>query len=152
MFSDECERLNRFVTFGYNSFVILHHYQWTGAVQKDAHSVGASLRTLADTCEFCQCDTTLYAIRFLRSDENFIFAAVMPSVRMFIAQDKRALWHVIATMRSSWFLILESAERSKKKIAECTWQQTLKQNTNKTRDWQATKSKRVLDIAAQHTR
>ena len=152
MFSNDCERPNHFVTFGYNSFVILHLRQWTGDVPKDAHSVSASLRMLSDTWESCQCDTTLYAVRFLRSDENIIFAAVMPSVRMFIAQDKRALWHMIATMRSSWFLILESAERSKKKIAECTWQQTLKQNTNKTRDWQATKSKRVLDIAAQHTR
>ena len=35
--------------------------------------------------------TLLYAVRFLRSDENIIFAAVMPSVRMFIAQAKRAL-------------------------------------------------------------
>ena len=36
-------------------------------------------------------ETLLYAVRFLRSDENIIFAAVMPSVRMFTAQDKRAL-------------------------------------------------------------
>ena len=35
--------------------------------------------------------TLLYAVRFLRSDENIIFAVVMPSVRMFTAQDKRAL-------------------------------------------------------------
>ena len=36
-------------------------------------------------------DTLLYAVRFLRSDENIMFAAVMRSVRIFAAQDKRAL-------------------------------------------------------------
>ena len=73
MFSNECERPNHFVTFGYNSFVILHLRQWTGDVPKYTHSVSASLRILSDTWEFCQCDTTLYAIRFLRSDKNIIF-------------------------------------------------------------------------------
>ena len=136
MFSNDCERPNHFVTFGYNSFVILHLRQWTGDVPKDAHSVSASLRMLSDTWEFCQCDTTLYAIRFLRSDENIIFPAVMPSVRMFIAQDKRALWHVIATMRSSWFLILESAERSKKnKLLSAL----------DSRRWSKTQTKREID-------
>ena len=36
-------------------------------------------------------DTLLYAVRYHRSDENIIFAAVMRSVRIFAAQDKRAL-------------------------------------------------------------
>ena len=30
-------------------------------------------------------------VRYLRSDENIIFPAVMPSVRIFIPQDKRVL-------------------------------------------------------------
>ena len=57
-------------------------------------------------------DTLLYAVRFLRSDENIIFAAVMRSVRIFAAQDKRALWHATATLRISWFLMLAGAGRS----------------------------------------
>ena len=153
--------------------------------------------------------TTLYAIRFLRSDENIIFPAVMPSVRMLIPQDKRVIWHMIAKRHSSWLLILKSAEQSKKEIAgcifceakkilffrlwcqacrywsrrksvfydtwlqkdaavgfyflksaeqskneiaECTWQQKLKQNINKTIDWQPTKSTGVFTIAAPHVR
>ena len=65
--------------------------------------------------------TTLYAIRFLRSDENIIFPAVMPSVRMLIPQDKRVIWHMIAKRHSSWLLILKSAEQSKKEIAGCVF-------------------------------
>ena len=63
--------------------------------------------------------TTLYAIRFQRSDENIIFPAVMPSVRMLIPQHKRVIWHMIAKKHSSWLLILKSAEQSKKEIAGC---------------------------------
>ena len=65
--------------------------------------------------------TTLYAIRFLRSDENIIFPAVMPSVRMLIPQDKRVIWHMIAKRHSSWLLILKSAEQSKKELAGCVF-------------------------------
>ena len=57
-------------------------------------------------------DTLLYAVRLLRSDENIMFVDVMPSVRFFAAQGKRALQHATATLRSSWFLILASAGRS----------------------------------------
>ena len=55
---------NRFVTFANNGFVLLHPCRYTGAVHKDARSVSASLRTLLDTCAFCQCDSHSLVLHF----------------------------------------------------------------------------------------
>ena len=127
---------NHFITFGYNSFVILHLHHavrhtffandeniiFSGCDAKRA-DVSLHLDTIA---LWSFTSTTLYAIRFLRSDENIIFPAVMPSVRMLIPQDKRVIWHMIAKRLSSWLLILKSAEHSKKKIAGCVWSEATK--------------------------